>query len=1168
VNGFGERQASYLMRLSLEGAAQTWSRTIPDETGYEEMISLLYGRFQQQQSDLYYVKKLASEELRQEDENILVFLDRMKLISIQGKIPEDVLVVMVLKNLTKEWENRFYAHKNKTIGWSWTEIYSIGQRFWNLPVMSEKKNDIAEFETYSVKKEIQNNKGTGNHTKYCDYHEKETHSTAECYFLKKLKEKERKKKLENKKFYTGRKERKETENSKKEFNYSIFTSKKNIFYLKALIYKNIPIMVLIDTGSDINIINSKFISKNNILTQSSISMKAANNTQLQHKGICKDIQIELMGHKANISAFVSNDISVDLVLGVPYIKNEISSIDFINNGQGIKIDFLEQLKINHIQLDETEKELQRIVQEYSDLFVEEGNFKKEVCLGEHSIHTENNIPLSRAMHRLGNSMEEEINTQILELEKKGVIRKSFSPWRAPIVPVKKKDGGIRLCIDYRGLNAITKKDAYPMPRIDEIFDNLQGAKIFSTIDAYSGYYQVKVKESDIEKTAFGCRSGAYEFVRMPFGLVNGPATFQRIMDEVFRAERWKFVMVYMDDIIIFSKNKEDHAEHLKIVFNRLRKYNVALNKSKCKFCQEEIKILGHVIDKSGVRADPDRVIAISNMQIPEKLSELQSFLGLAGYCRKFVKDFAKIAIPLYDATKNKTKHEKIVFDNEMINSFEAIKKEITKNTILRLPDMQNTFILTTDASSKGIGATLSQIISGTEYPISFYSATLSQTERNYSTTDRELLAVVRSIKHYRPLLLGKKFKLNTDHQAILYLFKTHNLSARMLRWSLALQEFEFEIKYLKGYKNISDCISRLTQDTIEENVSSVKMTKKVKKENNKLIIIDPVIKKEILNEYHIKSGHGGSPTLKYLINKKFKWDSMKKEIEDFCKKCKICAQGRSIKREKNLIAIKTNTVNELWEMDTIGPLERTDSGYRYILTIIDNFSKYAYAVAMKQKTADEVQLNLDKILNAINKTPKKILMDNGLEFKNKKIIDFLKGRNIEPRFGSPYHPETQGAVERFNGTLMGKLKKMTSFGKECWKENLNNSVEAYNLSFSRVIGTSPYELTNASQPIFSIDKKLGIGLHKINDSKIVEKIRERRKKYQLEYANPVYRKNKFKVGDQVLYYDPPGYPGKLGTKWRTEGIIVEANGASYVVESPDKKLFRANEKFLQMLTGF
>ncbi|XP_074376979.1 uncharacterized protein LOC141718495 [Apium graveolens] len=384
-------------------------------------------------------------------------------------------------------------------------------------------------------------------------------------------------------------------------------------------------------------------------------------------------------------------------------------------------------------------------------------------------------PVSKAPYRMAPVEMKELAKQLQELLEKGVIRPSVSPWGAPVLFVKKKDGSMRLCIDYRELNKLTIKNKYPLPRIDDLFDQLKGAKYFSKIDLRSGYHQLKIKPEDIPKTAFRTRYGHYEFLVMSFGLTNAPAAFMDLMNRIFKEYLDKFVIVFIDDILIYSKTEEDHAKHLRTILEILRKKKLYAKLSKCEFWLQEVQFLGHIVSNEGIKVDPAKIEAIMNWERPRTPTEVRSFLGLAGYYRRFVQNFSRIATPL---TKLTRKNEKFIWNDKCEESFQELKRRLITALILSLPDDQGNFVIYSDASYKGLGCVLMQHDKVNAYA----SRQLKPHEQKYPTHDLELAAIVFALKIWRHYLYGEKCEIFTDHKSLKYIFTQKKLNMRQRRW--------------------------------------------------------------------------------------------------------------------------------------------------------------------------------------------------------------------------------------------------------------------------------------------------------------------------------------------------------------------------------------------------
>eukprot|EP00253_Pinus_taeda_P009984 PITA_09984 len=455
-----------------------------------------------------------------------------------------------------------------------------------------------------------------------------------------------------------------------------------------------------------------------------------------------------------------------------------------------------------------------VIQEFTDVFPEEIprlppkrniDFTIELVPGA--------APVSRAPYRMSVPELTELKMQLQELLDKNYIRPSVSPWEAPVLFVKKKDGTFRMCIDYRQLNKLTIKNKYPLPRIDELFDQVKGATVFSKIDLRSGYHQIRIKDEDIAKTSFRTRYGHYEFVVLPFGLTNSPATFMCLMNSIFHQYLDRFVLIFIDDILVYSRTIEEHQEHLRKVLQTLREHQLYAKLSKCDFFKEEIQYLGHVITKEGIAVDPEKIKAIMDWPVPKDVADVRSFMGLAGYYIRFVEGFSRVAFPITSLQKKgKTFH----WTPNCQKSFEQLKHLLTTAPILRIADPDKDYVVCTDASKEGVGGVLMQ----EGKVVAYESRKLKEHEQKYYAYDLELTAVIHALKMWRHYLVGRKFLLLTDHHSLTNYFSQPTLNARQARWVDFLSGFDFEIKHLQGKENrVVDVLSRKVQHLYEVSVS-------------------------------------------------------------------------------------------------------------------------------------------------------------------------------------------------------------------------------------------------------------------------------------------------------------------------------------------------------------
>ena len=584
------------------------------------------------------------------------------------------------------------------------------------------------------------------------------------------------------------------------------------------IYK-IPIAVIYDTGATHSLISQdivKMLKLTCILAEPPLLIKSPLGSSCALNMICVDVKLSIGGIDFISNLYVLNYPNMGIILGVDWLKQhkaiinlETSTISLQNHKQKIVI-LCETLKnqtmphLNSLNGETSELNFEEIliVNEYKDVFGEVRGVPhhRPVEFQINLIPGAN--PILKRPTRMGPNELKELKNQLEELEEKGFIRPSNSCWGAPVVFVKKHDGSLRLCIDYRELNKVTIKNKYPLPRIDDLFDQLAGAKVFSRLDLASGFHQMKVEDSSVKYTAFNTRYGLYEFLVMPFGLTNAPSYFVDLMNRTFRDFLDRFVLIFIDDILVYSKTEEEHKHHLHLVLTRLKENKLNAKFSKCLFWKKEVDFLGHVISSHGISVNSNKVVAIQAWKRPSNVREVRSFMGIAGYYRKFIKDFSKIATPLTNLTR---KNQVFKWTEKCEQAFVKLKEALISAPVLKVPEGNENMVVYTDASGLGLGAVLMQ----QNQVIAYASRQLKPHETRYATHDLELAAVVYALKLWRHYLLGAKFQLFTDHKALKYLFSQKDLNMRQHRWVEFLADYDLEISYTPGKANlVADALSR------------------------------------------------------------------------------------------------------------------------------------------------------------------------------------------------------------------------------------------------------------------------------------------------------------------------------------------------------------------------
>lgn len=699
----------------------------------------------------------------------------------------------------------------------------------------------------------------------------------------------------------------------------------------------------------------------------------------------------------------------------------------------------------------------------------------------------------------------------------GVIEPSASPWSSPVVLVRKKDGTIRFCIDYRRLNKVTVRDMYPLPRLDHTLDSLSGMVWFSTMDCVSGYWQILMHPDDVEKTAFATHRGLYQFKVMPFGLVNAPMTFQRAMDVILSGLKYEICLCYLDDIIVFSRTWEEHLKNLRTVLERIKSAGIYLKPTKCQFARRSITFLGHQVSADGVTVTPEKVKAVLDFPTPSKAEDIKVFLGLVNFYRPFLRNIAQIQRPLTDLLKTDSKWS---WNNAQQAAFDEIKHILTSKPILGLPDYDKPFILSTDASLSGIGAVLTQTSdNGLERVISYYSRPLQPAERNYSITELEALAMVKAIEHYRPYLFGRRFTVVTDHQALVYLHTNRQPTGRLARWQAALMDYDYDVVYRAGSKHThADALSRYPVATltpqppapwpwtredlikaqdedpsinfikefvvhktfprdhlqrfytlmykrewlVEDNILYRLFDNPVIQSTVRQLVVPESFRKLVLEHSHdsVLGGHYGFNKMFYRVRQDFYWPGMSEDIRHYIQTCDSC-NARKLSLDKqigDLQPLQSHEPFDIIGVDLVGPLPTTNEGYRYLLVVQDLFSKWVEAFPIRSKTAKEVADVLVREVICRFGSPRQILSDNGKEFVNEILTEVCKVIGSVKIFTAPYRPQTDGQVERFNKTLVNTISHFTDEDARNWNYFVPFACFAYRITRQTSTQASPFEI--------------------------------------------------------------------------------------------------------------
>ncbi|CAM8908302.1 unnamed protein product [Rhodiola kirilowii] len=752
-----------------------------------------------------------------------------------------------------------------------------------------------------------------------------------------------------------------------------------------------------------------------------------------------------------------------------------------------------------------------------------------VCM--HRILLDDGVKPSREpQRRLNPIMMEVVQKEIQKLLDADVIYPiSDSQWVSPVHVVPKKTGitveknaegemvttrvknGWRMCIDYRKLNAVTRKDHFPLPFIDQMLDRLAGKPYFCFLDGFSGYNQIPIAPEDQEKTTFTCPFGTFAFRRMSFGLCNAPGTFQRVVTSIFSDMIGSFIEVFMDDFTVHGDTFDACLDNLSMVLARCVSMNLVLNYEKCHFMVTHGVVLGHIVSHEGIEVDKAKIDLIVTLPYPSTVRDIKSFLGHAGFYRRFIKDFSKKALPLSNLLQKDVPFE---FTDQCRAAFDELKKALTSTPIIRAPDWTQPFEIMCDASDYAVGAVLGQKVDKKPVVIYYASRTLDVAQKNYSTTEKELLAVVFALEKFRSYLLCTKVVVYSDHAAIRYLMTKKEAKPRLIRWILLLQEFDVEIRDKKGIENtVADHLSRLVR---EEDAGQITETfpdehlyaisgkmpwfaplvnylvggkfppsyskaqcLKLKHDAKYYVWDDPYLWKigvdqilrrcipddEIVSvisfchELECGGHFGPRRTARKILDSGFFWPHVFRDAYDHCKRCDRCQRVGNIsaRQEMPQVPILVNDVFDIWGIDFMGPFPAS-CGFEFILVAVDYVSKWVEAKATRCADAKTVVDFLRTNIFCRYGVPKAIISDQGTHFCNHIMASTLKRYHVHHRTSTAYHPQTNGQAEISNREIKGILEKMVGPTRKDWSQRLDEALWAYRTAYKTPIGTSPFRL--------------------------------------------------------------------------------------------------------------
>ena len=1009
---------------------------------------------------------------------------------------------------------------------------------------------------------------------------------------------------------------------------NVFSKIRNQILVSAEI-ENEKRVCLLDTGADICVLGKQAIKLwEQVKTQPicrQINIRTAGGEI--HPGQVKRLKVTYDNETRCIQFVFAPTIAIPIALGMNFCnawnirlmraKNYITSLRKINY-EGIEEELEVNINENVSQIDEEEEysltaDERTEIQQAMSLF----NYSNGETIGcqkvlQHRIDTGENAPIFSLPYRYNPSVIDKVKENIKRWLVLNIIEPSTSNWRLPIVVVTKKDKSLRLCLDARKLNAITKRDCHTPPNVLHKIDSLpHKAKYYIRLDLNEAFLQTELAPKDRKKTAFSIPGiGEFQFIRMPFGLVNSPATQSRLMERIFSDIKSPYIMHYLDDVIIMGTSIKHLIENIRTVAKILNSHSLTVSRKKTSNVLKRIRILGHIVDEKGIHTDPKKTKVIKEWPLPKTGKELQRFLGFSNWYRRFIKDYATISGPLYEISKKRSLDK--FWDEFKIKCFEDIKEKMTHSPVLRTPDWSRPMIIQADASDMGIGAVLAQKdIDNKEYVIEYYSYKFSDREKKYAPTEKEMLAVLKAIRHFKYYIEFNELTIYSDHHALQYLMNMKVMSGRLSRWILELQPFVNKIQHRAGINmTVPDALSRIYKittkipsdnratwydefvDELRENpdnypqyhVDGDNILRKIPWNRNVLgddyrIFPHPNSWKDLIKLVHEKTIHAGIKATYYELRKLYWWPEMRISIKNYIHECKTCASikfpnykltaplGKFRIPNDTMIALSIDIKGTL---PTAGPHK-----YKYIITVIDLLSRYGWAKKVANISSEKIITFLKEIFKEQGKCPKEMYHDNGSVFVSIEFKDFLFSHNIIPKSTAIYHPQAN-SVERFNRSLTEAIRiklaedPMKQFR---WAIHLNDIVWELNARINNVTDYSPYEVHYGRVP-----EKMKHKEPPINDERhrMIKDIAYKRSLTRyLQNArqfNDRCLDRNFKIGEIVMIRQiylsnaAKNVSGKLFPPFNIAKIIRKCESFSYEVIKLDGKISKINIKMIKRIS--
>lgn len=1140
---WGEAEKLIYAKRLLTGTARLFLRSSDSFSSWDQLKQALSGEFGCKLSAAAIHKRLAARKMKSNETHQQYFLT-MKELAKLGSLEDDALMEYVIDGILD-------AESNKAVLYGAEDIKDFRKK---LDLYSEMKKKITSRATHTTKPPPVSR----------TFKERRLFLKTRCYNCGELDHQAPNCTKGVKCFRCnnfGHKSNECPENKKKTL--KIQRQQKGCSFTP---YKNVKIndvmvQVLIDTGSDVNLIKTSQFNmingdKYDYDPNTSLRLTGIAEREIQSNGsFLAKVQIDESYFDTTIHIVEDDTIPVDIILGNP-ILNEVE-INFTADGICAK-------KVLHLTTIEDDGnvpdvgeaqftgKIKKIINDYNPK-----NLKKESKV-ELKIILTDETPVYQTPRRLSPLELDVVNRQIEEWLAHKIIVPSKSDYASPIVLAKKKNNSYRLCIDYRRLNKKIIKDRFPLPLIEDQIDRLKHATLFTSLDLKNGFMHVNVNEESQKYTSFVTPQGQFEFCKMPFGLCTAPSVFQRFVNDVFQdIIQEGTALAYLDDLIIPAKTEEEALFKLYKVLQRAEEYGLQFNWAKCHFLKREINYLGYIVKEGEIEPSKEKVAAVEHFRIPTNIKSLQSYLGLTGYFRKFIKNYSIIAKPLTDLLKKGTIYN---FDETCEKAFVELKRSLCQSPVLKIYDPSVDTELHTDASGDGYGAVLLQRNpkDGQMHPVQYMSKKTTPAEKKYHSYYLEILAIVEAIKKFRVYLLGIRFKIVTDCSALTMTLQKKELPPRVARWALMLEEYDYVIEHRPGIRmKHADALSRnlvinvnILTDTAarlkktQDDDMKIKLLKKVletesyedyvldngivwKVQNGmKLLVVPKKMQNEIIRKYH-QNGHFGVIKTEELITREFYIENIRDKIKtviDNCVECILISHKKG-RKEGYLNPInKGDKPLSTYHIDHLGPLSSTNKNYKYLLTIVDGFTKFTWIYPTKTTCTEEV-LDKLKIQQQTFGSPQLIISDRNASFTSNAFKEYCESENIIHHTITTGQPRGNGQVERVHQIIINVLSKLTVDDPTKWYRRISAVQRSINSTYQRSIQMTPFELLtgvkmrNQNDEIIKLIEEESVQNFNEEREELRRKAKEGILKIQEENKKNYNRKRKtarqYNVGDLV-----------------------------------------------------